>query len=111
VTVASRDPFTHSSLTLAYFDFLGFTFSLKTGRVITLVEPARKSEEQFRDEVRAMTSRKSHCVPQVEVVERVTDIAGMGELFSPAQLHACLCAAALFLGATDAQVPAGATTG
>ena len=29
------------------------------------------SEQQFRDEVRAMTSRKSHCVPQGEVVERV----------------------------------------
>jgi group II intron reverse transcriptase/maturase len=57
------------------FDFLGFTFarkkSVKTGRVITLVEPARKSEEQFRDEVRVMTSRKSHCVPQQEVLERV----------------------------------------
>jgi RNA-directed DNA polymerase len=57
------------------FDFLGFTFSrkrnAKTGRVITLVEPARKSEEQFRDEVREMTSRKSHCVPQQEVLERV----------------------------------------
>lgn len=57
------------------FDFLGFTFSrkrnAKTGRVITLVEPARKSEEQFRDEVREMTSRKSHCVPQHEVLERV----------------------------------------
>jgi RNA-directed DNA polymerase len=57
------------------FDFLGFTFArkrnAKTGRVITLVEPARKSEEQFRDEVRAMTSRKSHCVPQGEVLERV----------------------------------------
>src|SRR5262249_4611959 len=37
--------------------------------------------------------------------------AGMGELFSPAQLYARVCAAALFLGATDAQVPAGATTG
>ena len=34
----------------------------------------------------------------------------MGELLSPAQLHASLCAAAFFLGATDAQVPAGATT-
>jgi RNA-directed DNA polymerase len=57
------------------FDFLGFTFSrkrnAKTGRVITLVEPARKSEEQFRDEVREITSRKSHCVPQQEVLERV----------------------------------------
>ena len=57
------------------FDFLGFTFSrkksVKTGRMITLVEPARKSEEQFRDEVRLMTSRKSHCVAQEEVVERV----------------------------------------
>jgi hypothetical protein len=36
--------------------------------------------------------------------------AGMGELFSPAQLHASVCAAAVFLGATDEQVPAGATT-
>jgi hypothetical protein len=35
----------------------------------------------------------------------------MGELISPAQLHACVCAAAIFLGATDAQVPAGTTTG
>ena len=35
----------------------------------------------------------------------------MGELFSPAQLHASVCAVAFFLGATDAQVPAGATTG
>ena len=40
------------------FDFLGFTF-------------LRKSEERFRDEVRDMTSRKSHCVPQREVLERV----------------------------------------
>jgi RNA-directed DNA polymerase len=57
------------------FDFLGFTFArkrnAKTGRVITLVEPSRKSEEQFRDEVREMTSRKSHCVSQQEVLERV----------------------------------------
>lgn len=35
----------------------------------------------------------------------------MGELFSPAQLHACVCAAVIFLGTTDAQVPAEATTG
>jgi len=57
------------------FDFVGFTFSRKinpkTGRVITLVEPSRKSEEQFRDEVRDMTSRVSHCLPQHEVMERV----------------------------------------
>jgi RNA-directed DNA polymerase len=57
------------------FDFVGFTFSRKinpkTGRVITLVEPSRKSEEQFRDEVRDMTGRKSHCVSQQEVLERV----------------------------------------
>ena len=57
------------------FDFLGFTFArkrnAKTGRVITLVEPSRKSEEQFRDEVREITSRKSHCVPQQQVLERV----------------------------------------
>jgi RNA-directed DNA polymerase len=57
------------------FDFLGFTFSRrrnpKTHRVITLVEPSRKSEEQFRDEVRNITSRKSHCVSQQEVLARV----------------------------------------
>jgi RNA-directed DNA polymerase len=38
------------------FDFLGFTFcrrkDFKTGKVITLVEPSRKSEQNFRDEVR-----------------------------------------------------------
>jgi hypothetical protein len=57
------------------FDFLGFTFSrrrnFKTGKAITLVQPSRKSEQQFRDEVRNLTSRKSHCVPQKEVLERV----------------------------------------
>jgi hypothetical protein len=40
-------------------------------RAITLVEPSRISEQQFRDELRAMTSRQSHCVPQQEVLERV----------------------------------------
>ncbi len=35
------------------------------------MEPSRKSEEQFRDEVRNITSRKSHCVSQQEVLERV----------------------------------------
>ena len=34
----------------------------------------------------------------------------MGELFSPAQLHARLLSATLFLGTTDAEIPAGATT-
>ena len=57
------------------FDFLGFTFArkrnAKTGKVITLVEPSRKSEEHFRDEVRELTSRKTHCVAQQEVLERV----------------------------------------
>ena len=57
------------------FDFLGFTFSrkrnFKTGKVITLVEPSRTSEAQFRDEVRNLTSRASHCLPQQEVVDRV----------------------------------------
>ncbi len=37
---------------------------------------ARKSEEQFRDEVREMTSRKSHCVPQQEVLERYAAAGG-----------------------------------
>src|SRR5262249_47297755 len=68
------------------FDFLGFTFSrkksVKTGRMITLVEHARKSEEQFRDEVRLMTSRKSHCVAQEEVVERINRyVRGWGNYF------------------------------
>jgi RNA-directed DNA polymerase len=59
----------------ASFDFLGFTFArkrnAKTGRVITLVEPSRKSEEHFRDEVREITSRKTHCIAQHVVLERV----------------------------------------
>ncbi|MBI3468274.1 MAG: hypothetical protein HY000_35165, partial [Planctomycetes bacterium] len=57
------------------FDFLGFTFerkrNFKTARVITLVKPSRKSEQQFRDEVRGLTSRRSHSTPQQEVLERV----------------------------------------
>ena len=57
------------------FDFLGFTFSrkknFKTGKMITLVEPSRKSEAHFRDEVRNLTSRATHCLPQQEVVDRV----------------------------------------
>jgi RNA-directed DNA polymerase len=57
------------------FDFLGFTFArkrnAKTGRVITLVEPSRKSEKHFRDEVREITSRKSHCIPPGQVLEQV----------------------------------------
>jgi RNA-directed DNA polymerase len=57
------------------FDFLGFTFcrkkNFKTGKVITLVEPSRKSEQKFRDEVRDLTSRLTHCVGQDEVLKRV----------------------------------------
>ena len=57
------------------FDFLGFTFcrkrSVRTAKVITLVEPSGKSEQHFRDKVRGLTSRNSHCMPQPEVMERV----------------------------------------
>ena len=46
------------------FDFLGFTFcrkrNFKTGKVITLVEPSRKSEQNFRDELTDLTSRLTH---------------------------------------------------
>ena len=57
------------------FDFLGFTFcrkeNFKTGKVITLVEPSRKSEQNFRDEVRDLTSRLTHRVGQDKVLKRV----------------------------------------
>ncbi len=57
------------------FDFRGVTFgrkrSLRTGKVISLVEPARKAQQHFRDEVRTLTGRGSHSRPQGEVVERV----------------------------------------
>jgi RNA-directed DNA polymerase len=57
------------------FDFLGFPFSRKrsvrTGKVISLVEPSRKSQQHCRDEVRQLTGRGSHSRPQGEVVERV----------------------------------------
>ena len=57
------------------FDFLGFTFgrkrSVRRAKVITLVEPSGKSEQHFRDKVRGLTSRNSHCMPQPEVMERV----------------------------------------
>jgi RNA-directed DNA polymerase len=57
------------------FDFLGFTFcrrrNFKTGKVITLVEPSRKSEQKFRDEVRDLTSRLTHCIGQDQVLKGV----------------------------------------
>jgi RNA-directed DNA polymerase len=57
------------------FEFLGFSFrrqrSSKSGKLIALVEPSRKSEQRFRDEVRSLTARWTHCVPQQEVVQRV----------------------------------------
>jgi group II intron reverse transcriptase/maturase len=57
------------------FDFLGFTFkrrqSRARGKVISLVEPSRKSEQHFRDEVRQLTARTTHCLPQEQVLERL----------------------------------------
>jgi len=56
-------------------DLLGFTLarkrSPKAARVSTVVKPARKSEPQVRDEGRGVTSRRSHSMPQQEVLERV----------------------------------------
>jgi hypothetical protein len=57
------------------FDFLGFSFarkmSFKSAKMITLVEPSRKSQQRFRDEVRGLTARWTHCVPEQDVVEGV----------------------------------------
>lgn len=57
------------------FDFLGFSFgrprSAKSGKLIVLVEPSRKSEQRFRDEVRSLTARWTHCLPQQQVVDGV----------------------------------------
>ena len=57
------------------FEFLGFSFrrqrSSKSGKMIALVEPSRTSEQRFRDEVRSLTARWTHCVPQQDVVQRV----------------------------------------
>jgi Group II intron, maturase-specific domain len=39
--------------------------------MITLVEPSPKSQQRFRDEVRGLTARWTHCVPQEDIVERV----------------------------------------
>ena len=57
------------------FDFLGFTFKRKqsreSGKVISLVEPSGKSAQRFRDEVRRLTARTTHCLPQAQVLERL----------------------------------------
>lgn len=57
------------------FEFLGFSFqrprSSKSGKMIVVVEPSRKSEQRFRDEVRSLTARWTHCVPQPDVVQQV----------------------------------------
>jgi RNA-directed DNA polymerase len=39
--------------------------------MIVVVEPSRKSEQRFRDEVRSLTARWTHGSPQHEVIERV----------------------------------------
>ena len=57
------------------FEFLGFSFkrqrSSKSGKMIVLVEPSRKTEQRFRDEVRGLTARWTHCVPQRQVLDGV----------------------------------------
>ena len=57
------------------FNFLGFTFCRKrnrqTGKDIILVEPSRKSQLHFREEVRHLTGRWSHCLAEEEVLGRV----------------------------------------
>lgn len=57
------------------FDYLGFTFSRKesskTGKVITLIEPSRQSERYVREEIRSLTARWTHCLPQKQVLEQV----------------------------------------
>ncbi|HEV8342918.1 MAG TPA: group II intron reverse transcriptase/maturase [Candidatus Binatia bacterium] len=57
------------------FNFLGFAFCRKrnrqTGKGIILVEPSRKSQLHFREEVRHLTGRWSHCLREEEVLDRV----------------------------------------
>jgi RNA-directed DNA polymerase len=57
------------------FNFLGFTFCRKrnrqTGKDIILVEPSRKSQRYFREEVRHLTGRWSHGLAEEEVLGRV----------------------------------------
>lgn len=57
------------------FTFLGFSFrrrrSAKTGRLIALVEPSKKAQQRFREEVRGLTARWTHCLPQQQVVDGV----------------------------------------
>jgi RNA-directed DNA polymerase len=57
------------------FEFLGFDFrrkrNPKTGKLIALIQPSRKSEQHFRDNVRELTARWTHGASQQNVVERV----------------------------------------
>ncbi len=58
------------------FEFVGFTFSRrrnpKTAKMITLVEPSRKSQNStFAMKCEGLTARWTHCVSQQDVVERV----------------------------------------
>jgi len=57
------------------FDFLGFRLrrekSATSGKRIVLVEPSRRSEQRFRDEVRNLTGRWTYCRPQQDVIDRV----------------------------------------
>ena len=57
------------------FAFLGFSFrrkrSAKSGRLIALVEPSKKAEQRFRDEVCSLTARWTHCIAERQVVDGV----------------------------------------
>ena len=53
------------------FDFLGFSSCRRRNRQTGRVEPSRKSQQRFRDEVRRLTERFSHHQPEREVLDRV----------------------------------------
>ena len=95
------------------FEFLGFSFrrqrSSKSGKMIALVEPSRKSEQRFRDEVRSLTARwTTLCAATRRGATGQSVCAGMGKLLSPAQQHPGVYPPAILSRATDAQVPAEA---
>jgi hypothetical protein len=59
------------------FDFLGFTIMIvenpKTGKKFPLIRPSKKAMKHIREEIRQLTCKKNHTVPEEIIVAKLND--------------------------------------
>jgi RNA-directed DNA polymerase len=59
------------------FDFLGFTIMMvenpKTGKKFPLIKPSKKAMKHIRAEIRELTCKRNHTVPEEIIVAKVND--------------------------------------